>query len=374
MRSVSFGVPIDQQPDLGWCACNLWLSSYCSVPAPSVFKVLWECLQRRPFLFVSMSPVSSPVDSFIFAANATSTTTTSHVVASKFDTIAFVFHIDIFIFAFFGLFACLTLPRLFTRLSRGSEWAHGYFFYTATPEKARKVWKSKYVISPPLESVSHRAAFSGSDESHTFNSHTHLVRRNDEKGRKLHLPPHTQSWAGRYHKISAFLGRTCFPGYSIGRSMVVLGYFLIILYATVYKSSPFSDPQRAGFVAMSQLPIVFALATKNNILGMLLALGYEKVRYVLIEIQLDLTCYVPKLNWLHRAAGRILALAANMHALGYSASLSICCRLLFTEHFSLQVVHCGRLPEEHLHTIQHQWIRDPSWCRPDRYLFHIVLA
>lgn len=222
-----------------------------------------------------MSPVPSPADGTIFVSNATSN---FPAAAPKFDTIAFVFHINVLTLALFALFAAFTLPRLLTRFSRGSEWSRGYFLYSVTAENARKAWKSKYHISPPpVESVSRRAAFSGSDESHTLNSHTHLIRRKDEKGRKLYLPPHTQSWSGRYHRISAFLGQECVPGYSIGRSIVVLGYFLIILYATVYKSSPFSDPQRAGFIAMSQLPLVFALGTKNNVLGMVLALGYEKV-------------------------------------------------------------------------------------------------
>jgi predicted ferric reductase len=46
---------------------------------------------------------------------------------------------------------------------------------------------------------------------------------------------------------------------------------------------------------MSQIPIAFALATKNNLVGMLLGKGYEK------------------LNFLHRFVGWMIAVAANVH-------------------------------------------------------------
>lgn len=58
----------------------------------------------------------------------------------------------------------------------------------------------------------------------------------------------------------------------------MLGYFGIVLYASVYKANPFAAFLRTGYVSMAQFPIVVALATKNNILGMFLSVGYEKVR------------------------------------------------------------------------------------------------
>jgi len=80
-----------------------------------------------------------------------------------------------------------------------------------------------------------------------------------------------------------------------------------MLYAGLYKSSPFSDPVRAGWVSVAQIPFVIALATKNNILGYLLGFTYEK------------------LNFLHRFIGRLVVIAANVHSLGYSPYI---CRFL----------------------------------------------
>ena len=52
----------------------------------------------------------------------------------------------------------------------------------------------------------------------------------------------------------------------------------LVLFATFDESDIFSDPKRSGYVAMAQIPIVVALATKNNVLSWLSGEGYEKVR------------------------------------------------------------------------------------------------
>jgi hypothetical protein len=68
------------------------------------------------------------------------------------------------------------------------------------------------------------------------------------------------------------------PGFSLGQVIILLGYFGILLATTVWdNSSPFVDVVRPGWIAVAQMPIIFALATKNNIIGMLLGTGYEKV-------------------------------------------------------------------------------------------------
>lgn len=54
-------------------------------------------------------------------------------------------------------------------------------------------------------------------------------------------------------------------------------------------------PTRAGFLALAQLIPVILLGTKNNPLGLLLGLGYEK------------------LSWAHRWAGRMLWLCVTLH-------------------------------------------------------------
>lgn len=80
----------------------------------------------------------------------------------------------------------------------------------------------------------------------------------------------------------------------------------ILLPTPPHLSSPYSisrhaDPlslpllARPGFLALAQLTPVILLSTKNNPLGLLLGLGYEK------------------LNWAHRWSGRLLWLCATLH-------------------------------------------------------------
>ncbi|KAJ3765256.1 hypothetical protein FB446DRAFT_625068, partial [Lentinula raphanica] len=61
----------------------------------------------------------------------------------------------------------------------------------------------------------------------------------------------------------------------------------------------FTDTVRFGWITASQLPFVYAFGTKNNVLGMFLGIGYEKI------------------NFMHRHAGRIVLIAVNVHGLGY---------------------------------------------------------
>lgn len=56
-----------------------------------------------------------------------------------------------------------------------------------------------------------------------------------------------------------------------------------------------TDNSRSGFLVLAQLSAVFLLATKNNILALLLGRGWEK------------------LNFLHRWAGRGVFLSATFH-------------------------------------------------------------
>ncbi|KAJ2974185.1 hypothetical protein NUW54_g11930 [Trametes sanguinea] len=112
----------------------------------------------------------------------------------------------------------------------------------------------------------------------------------------------------------ARLRQTIRPGLTIGKLLVEVSYFSVLLYAGLYKSNPLTQPVRSGYVAISQIPIVVALGTKNNVVGMMIGFGYER------------------LNYLHRFAGRLLVLAVNVHAIGYFYSW--CIAGTFASHFA----------------------------------------
>jgi hypothetical protein len=67
------------------------------------------------------------------------------------------------------------------------------------------------------------------------------------------------------------------PGISFGKLLVFLVYTTVVLYASLRPPNPLTDPHYLGYLAISQVPIVVALAVKTNLLGLACGLGYEKV-------------------------------------------------------------------------------------------------
>ncbi|EED77693.1 hypothetical iron reductase [Postia placenta Mad-698-R] len=82
--------------------------------------------------------------------------------------------------------------------------------------------------------------------------------------------------------------------------MLLTFYFGLLLFAGLYRDSLFTNQIRAAYVAVSQIPFVVVLATKNNIISMLIGIGWDHINYI------------------HRFTGRLLVIAANVHAIGYS--------------------------------------------------------
>ncbi|KAL4078073.1 iron reductase [Scleroderma citrinum] len=86
-------------------------------------------------------------------------------------------------------------------------------------------------------------------------------------------------------------------GLNLAQTFIVLAYLAVVLLCVIKDAPLISNPNRAGFLALAQLPVVFLFATKNSILSLLLGPGngYEKLNYV------------------HRMAGRLMFLSACIH-------------------------------------------------------------
>ena len=89
------------------------------------------------------------------------------------------------------------------------------------------------------------------------------------------------------------------PG--LGRTLIVCAELVLVLVLCFYKLDVRNKRSwealgyRTGFVTSAQLPLIYILSGKNNIIGHLTGLGYER------------------LNWLHRWTARILLLSATIH-------------------------------------------------------------
>jgi len=86
-------------------------------------------------------------------------------------------------------------------------------------------------------------------------------------------------------------------GANLGRVVLVAGYIVTVILCIVLKSDLTYNSNRAGFMAVAQLPVIFLFATKNSILSVLLGPGHG----------------YEKLNIIHRWSGRMLFLSAAVH-------------------------------------------------------------
>ncbi|KAJ7590895.1 hypothetical protein C8J56DRAFT_782506 [Mycena floridula] len=89
------------------------------------------------------------------------------------------------------------------------------------------------------------------------------------------------------------------PGieHNAAQIFVILSYLVIVLVCVILKAPLMSNPNRAGFLAIAQLPPVFLFATKNSVVSILLGPGHG----------------YEKLNYLHRWSARGLFLGAVVH-------------------------------------------------------------
>ncbi|PFH46223.1 hypothetical protein AMATHDRAFT_51205 [Amanita thiersii Skay4041] len=121
------------------------------------------------------------------------------------------------------------------------------------------------------------------------------ANRRSQKSRSARRP-------GIITKILNTLGSITYwspPGIELnaGQIFIVCSYLAITVVCIVCNAPLISNPNRAGFLAVAQLPPLFLFATKNSILSLLLGpgVGYEK------------------LNFVHRWAGRCLFLGGVIH-------------------------------------------------------------
>lgn len=189
------------------------------------------------------------------------------------DVLKLVFNINIVLLALFACFVFLNLPRALARFSRAIEWCRGHILRSVKLDNRR----NRRLRSVPFQNgPAGKGKSKETDDTRSIYSHTHLIQRED-RTESIDFPPHVPTVPSILHPIVSPLRHRIVPGFSVGQAIILAGYSSVLLYAVLYKSSVFTDPVRAGFVAMAQIPFVFAFAMKNNFLGMLVGLGYEKV-------------------------------------------------------------------------------------------------
>ncbi|PFH47037.1 hypothetical protein AMATHDRAFT_153113 [Amanita thiersii Skay4041] len=212
---------------------------------------------------------------------------------------ALVFHVHLFIAGCIALVVLLRLPRGLVRFWKPSEWCSGHFF-----RRVRFRERAKLTRAPRHGQVSRESSrFASTDESHTLcaQTATRAIHFVDHKGRPLKpsYPPHVPSCPSILRPLVGPLRKCIIPGYSNLQVLIMVAYLAVLLYPFIYRSNFLVEAQRAGWIAVAQLPFLIAFAAKNNVVGWLLGVGYQN------------------LNFLHRYIGRLIVLAANVHSIDY---------------------------------------------------------
>ena len=190
-----------------------------------------------------------------FEERAASSTSTSPVSSSTL-----VYDLDIFILAAILLFSLFNVPRALVYIANNrSEVFHGYLLRSAT-------------------------------QFRMYKSPTGIILQSKEKGRLEYSIPTLESAAplkqpwhfpmrfSLRHPAASFMQYRVLEKYTIVQVLLIAGYTAAVFFAAFYQSNPISKPHRTGWVVASQIPFVYAFATKNNVIGLLVGVGYEKVR------------------------------------------------------------------------------------------------
>ncbi|KAF5354132.1 hypothetical protein D9756_007100 [Leucocoprinus leucothites] len=223
----------------------------------------------------------------------------------------FIFHVTLFGLALLGVFFLYRLPRGIA-LFGSNEWRIGHVLRHIPYRPARSASRSRRIVlashnanpsssqprSPTSDGHPHGVA---SDDSHTLAYHQQDFRRVDAMGHEIEMqyPTHIASCPPFMRWTLPTLRHRFTPSYSFGQVTVLAIYSWILIFATFYKSNFFVDYNRVAWISTAQLPFVMAYGAKNNVLGTLFGMGYER------------------LNYLHRFAGRVVILAANLHGIGF---------------------------------------------------------
>lgn len=203
---------------------------------------------------------------------------------------------DLILLGVAALFFLLALPRAVVRLLCLSAWSEGLFLRAGASDHG-----TRHSRPPSSSSLQENDVTDLSERS--FAARRYMSRQprrvNFEKGRpaaspttitddgesyrglvrpQRRPPVHMSAWSSMFPRINAWLFATLRPGYSIGRALLLVGYTVLMLFVGFDGGNPFVQYIPAGWIGASQLPVAFLLGTKNNLLGVLLGRGYEKVR------------------------------------------------------------------------------------------------
>jgi len=187
-----------------------------------------------------------------------------------------LFLVCLFLLAVIAVFILVRLPRLLALLMSSSEWREGYVLrqVSVANPSGRVTQGGVRSVQPEEES---KERFHGSDFLHGLHSSRSLRMKDRGTTSHRHPPPHIPSCRKELRPFLRSMRARISPGFSFGQFLLLSAYFGVLTFAACYNSNLFLDLSRMAWIAVSQLPFIFAFAQKSSFLGALFGVGYEKV-------------------------------------------------------------------------------------------------
>ncbi|QRV87155.1 Ferric reductase like transmembrane component [Ceratobasidium sp. AG-Ba] len=236
------------------------------------------------------------------------------------SNVEIAFYTDVLILFVLLFFTLTALPRIIVRLTHTSAWRDGWIILRGSPAASSSLYSTRINASafevsrkPTLRrALSEKKLGLGSTESETWESSfgpydgapksmskPHMASHlRHARGEPVHLPTRCPSYLSLLQPVSKLFSAR-YSGYSVGQFVLLLGYAALMCVAMFLYSSPVNNITRAGYICISQIPVVFALGTKNSLIGWFVGMGYEK------------------LNYIHRWVGQLMFITGLFHVVGY---------------------------------------------------------
>jgi len=194
------------------------------------------------------------------------------IPAQRPSSNTFLFRVNIFILGAMALIFLYRLPRGIA-LFGSSEWFSGHILRHIPYRPSRTASRSRRIVqahrSNSASSPTNPQGGGTTEESHTLAYHYNQqsFKRLDARGREIQMqyPTHIASCPRFLRWALPTLRYRITPNYSVGQGILLMAYFWILFYTTVFNSNFFVDYNRVGWIATAQLPFVMAYGTKNNV-------------------------------------------------------------------------------------------------------------
>ena len=191
--------------------------------------------------------------------------------------------LDVALLGVVAIFFLAALPRALARWFTFSEWKRGLVLHGGSSATRRS---PRRTASPSdgLYRQNTEATLKDwtTDQSHTLAMHNYTLEKGGKGDRAVsgynNPPPHVPSMSTVFYPVSSFFAYDIAPGKSVGKLfLAILFVAACITLLFVFEGNPLTDPVRPGWIATGLIPVTIAFATKNNVIGTLLGMGYERV-------------------------------------------------------------------------------------------------